>query len=40
MGQTEIKSTQYADDTTVLVRDLESVAHVMKLLEEFKKLAA
>ena len=39
VGQSEIKSTQYADDTTVLVRDLESVPHLIKLLEDFKKVS-
>ena len=34
--QNEIKSAQYADDTTVSVRDLESVPHLMKLLVDFK----
>ena len=35
----EIKYTQYADDTTVLVRDLESVPHLMKLLEDVKEVS-
>ena len=39
VGQSEIKSTQYADDTTVLVRDLESVPHLIKLLEDFKEVS-
>ena len=41
-GQNEIKSTQYADDTTVsvLVHYLESVPHLMKLLEDFKKVSS
>ena len=34
--QKEIKVTQYADDTTVFVRDRESVTQLLKLLEEFK----
>ena len=37
VGQKEIKITQYADDTTVLVRDCDSVPRLLKLLEEFKK---
>ena len=36
VGQKEIKITQYADDTTVFVRDRESVAQLLKLLEEFR----
>lgn len=27
---------QYADDTTIFVRDYESVTQLLKLLEEFK----
>ena len=38
VGQKEIKITQYADDTTVLVRDGDSVPRLLKLLEEFKKV--
>ena len=30
VGQKEIKITQYADDTTVLVRDLDSVTQLLK----------
>ena len=36
VGQNEIKVTQYADDTTVFVRDLESVSQLLKLLNDFK----
>ena len=36
VGPKEIKITQYADDTTVFVRDRESVTQLLKLLEEFK----
>ena len=39
VGQKEIKITQYADDTTVLVRDCDSVPILLKLLEEFKKVS-
>ena len=39
VGQKEIKITQYADDTTVLVRDCDSVPRLLKLLEEFKKVS-
>ena len=35
VGQEEIKITQYADDTTIFVRDCESVTQLLKLLEEF-----
>ena len=35
VGQKEIKSTQYADDTTVFVRDLDSVSMLLKLLDDF-----
>ena len=36
VGQEEIKITQYADDTTVLVRDLDSVTQLLKHLDKFK----
>ena len=36
VGPKEIKITQYADDTTVFVRDQESVTQLLKRLEEFK----
>ena len=39
VGQKEIKITQYADDTTVLVRDYDSVPRLLKLLKEFKKVS-
>lgn len=32
----KIKIMQYADDTTIFVRDCESVTQLLKLLEEFK----
>ena len=35
----EIKSTQYADDTTVFVRDEESVEQLLRLLDEFKLIS-
>ena len=38
VGQKEIKIMQYADDTTVLVRDLDSVSQLLKLLNNFKRL--
>ena len=39
MGQKEIKITQYADDTTVLVRSLDSVPQLLKLLNNFKNIS-
>ena len=30
VGQKEIKITQYADDNTILVRDLDSVTQLLK----------
>ena len=35
----EIKITQYADDTTVFVKDEESVEQLLRLLDEFKSLS-
>ena len=39
VGQKEIKITQYADDTTVLVRNLDSVPQLLKLLNNFKNIS-
>ena len=39
MGQQEIKITQYADDATVLVRDLDSFLQLMKLLNNLKNIS-
>ena len=39
VGQKEIKITQYADDTTVLVRDLDSVIELLKHLDKFKQIS-
>ena len=39
MGQKEIKITQYSDDTTVLVRDLDAVSQLLKLLHNFKNIS-
>ena len=39
VGQKEIKITQHADDTTVLVRDCDSVLRLLELLEEFKRVS-
>ena len=35
----EIKVSLYADDTTVFVRDLDSVVHLLTLLDKFKNLS-
>ena len=37
--QKEIKITQYADDTTVLVKFCDSVLRLLKLLEEFRQVS-
>ena len=39
VGHKELKSTQYADDTTVFVRDLDSVSQLLKLLSGFKDIS-
>ena len=39
VGQKKIKITQYADDTTVLVRDLDSVTQLLKQLDKFKQIS-
>ena len=39
VGHKEIKITQYADDTTVLVRNLDSVPQLLKLLNNFKNIS-
>ena len=39
VGEKEIKVSLYADDTTVFVRDLDSVAHLLILLEKFKNVS-
>ena len=36
VGQKEIKITQYADNTTILVRDLHSVAQLLKHLDKIQ----
>ena len=38
VGQREIKITQYADDTTVLVRDLDSVTQL--ITKTFRQIQA
>ena len=39
VGQKEIKITQYADDITVLLKDLDSVLQLLKLLDQFKRIS-
>ena len=39
VGEKEIKVSLYADDTTVFVRDLDSVKELLALLNDFKKLS-
>ena len=39
VGEKVIKVSLYADDTTVLVQDLDSVARLLTLLQKFKKLS-
>jgi len=39
VGEKEIKVSLYADDTTVFVRDLDSVIHLLTLLDKFKNLS-
>ncbi|KAL9974537.1 hypothetical protein ACROYT_G011583 [Oculina patagonica] len=37
VGNNEIKNTLYADDTTLLLRDLDSVQELLETLEKFKR---
>ena len=39
VGEKDIKVSLYADDTTVFVRDLDSVDHLLTLLDKFKNLS-
>ena len=39
VGEKEIKVSLYEDDTTVFVRDLDSVYHLLTLLDKFKNLS-
>ena len=39
VGEKEIKVSLYADDTTVFVRDRDSVDHPLTLLYNFKNLS-
>ena len=36
VGEKEIEVSLYADNTTVFVRDLDSIAHLLSLLDKFK----
>ena len=36
LGNHEIKTTMYADNTTVFLSDTESISHLLKLLSQFK----
>lgn len=39
IGNHEVKTTMYADDTTVFLRDTESISHLLKLLDQFKTVS-
>ena len=39
VSQKEVKITQYADDTTVLACDLDSLLELLNLLSEFKNIS-
>ena len=39
VSQKEIKITKHADDTTVLVHDLDSVTQILKHLDKFKQIS-
>ena len=39
VGEKEIKVSLYADDTTVFVRDLDSIANLLALLNDFTQLS-
>ena len=39
VGEKEIKTSLYADDTTVFVRDLDSIPELLALLKNFKNLS-
>ena len=38
-GEKEIKISMYADDTTVFVRDLDSITHLLNILKKFASLS-
>ena len=37
VNKNELKVSQYADDTTVFVRDLDSVTSLLRVLDDFKE---
>ena len=39
IGNHEVKTTMYADDTTVFLRDTESISYLLKLLDQFKTVS-
>ena len=39
IGNHEVKTTMYADDTTVFLRDTESISHLLNLLDQFKTVS-
>ena len=39
IGQKEITVSMYADDTTVFVRDLDSITHLLNMLEKFASIS-
>ena len=39
IGEKEIKISMYADDTTVFVRDIDSITHLLNLLEKFASIS-
>ena len=39
VGEKEIKVSLYADDTTVFVRDLDSITNLLALLNDFKQFS-
>ena len=39
IGKKDIKISMYADDTTVFVRDLDSITHLLNMLEKFASIS-
>ena len=39
IGEKEIKISMYEDDTTVFVRDLDSITHLLNMLEKFASIS-
>ena len=39
IGNHEVKTTMYADHTTVFLRDTESISYLLKLLDQFKTVS-